>query len=352
VGIDPAATGALVAGVALRVLEGEPAEAIPVQRSPSSRAVVDGRQLERWGVPDARVPAGAEVRFREPSPWARHRWEVVLVVAGFALQSALIALLLLERRRRWWAEAKARENLAVVAHMNRVSALGELVGSLAHEINSPLGAVLNNAEAAQRFLARGGADVAEVRSCLDDIARDVKRADEVIRRIRGVLRREEPDPRPVDLAAVIQDALRLVKADARDRGVIVEVQLAPGLPSVTGDEVQLVQVILNLVLNALDAVAGVPEPRRRVRISAEAIGPSVAIRVADAGPGVPPALAARVFEPFFTTKPTGLGMGLSVSRSIVEAHGGTITVSSAAGGGAVLEVRLPAAAAAAKAHAG
>jgi signal transduction histidine kinase len=334
-------TGKLVAGVVLRVLAGEPVDAIPVRPSGANRALLDGRQLDRFGVPDARVPADAAVRLRQPTLWARHGGAIALFALGFLVQSGLISLLLVERRRRARAETKARENLTVVTHMNRVSALGELVGSLAHEINSPLGAALNNAEAALRFMAAGAGDE-EVRSCLDDIARDVTRAGEVIRRIGGVLRREPWAPAPLDVAAVIRDAYHLVKAVARDRGAVVELQVAPALPAVTGDAVQLVQVILNLVLNALDAVAGLPEARRRVRIAAEAVGDRVAIRVEDSGPGVPASAAAHLFEPFFTTKPAGLGMGLSISRSIVEAHGGSIGVSAAPGGGAAFEVLLPA----------
>jgi C4-dicarboxylate-specific signal transduction histidine kinase len=344
VATDFSETGRRVARLVLRLLEGEAPDALPVELGGPNRVILDARQLDRLGVPDARVPPGAEVRFRDPSGWEQHRWTIALALAAFGLQSALITLLLLERRKRWRAEARARENLAEVAHMNRVAALGELVGSLAHEINSPLGAVLNNAEAAQRFMAQGagvhGVD-AEVRSCLDDIAKDVTRAGDVIRRIRGVLRREAWTPVELEVGEVIRDAYHLVAADARDRGVSVDVQVAPGLPPVTGDEVQLVQVLVNLLLNAFDAVRSVPEARRDVRISAEPRGGRVALRVADSGPGVPAAVAGRVFEPFFTTKPAGLGLGLSITRSIVEAHGGSIALSQAPGGGAVFEVLLP-----------
>lgn len=336
-------SGRAVARSLLRVLAGEPPGAIPVRPSGPGAAVLDGRVLDRFGVPDARLPAGVEIRFREPPPWVRYLWAIGLAGGALLVQSALIALLLLERRRRWWAEAMARENLAVVARMSRVSALGELVGSLAHEINSPLGAVLNNAEAAQRYLAAGTGELGEVRSCLDDIVRDVERASEVLRRIRGALRHESWTPVALDAGALIRDALRLVQAELRDRGATVDVRVAPGLPAVTGDAVQLVQVLLNLVLNALDAVAPLPEGQRRVRISAEARGDGLAVRVEDSGPGVPPAVAPRVFDPFFTTKATGLGMGLAVARSIVEAHGGAIALAAAPGGGAAFEVTLPAA---------
>jgi signal transduction histidine kinase len=340
--VDYAESAKVVALTAMRVLAGEPSEALPVQRSGSNRVQLDGRELDRWGVPASAVPAGAEIRFREPAPWIRFGWWLAAIATGFLLQSALIAGLLVERRRRWRAEAKARENLAVVAHMNRVGAIGELAGSFAHELNSPLGAVLNNAQAARRLIAAGPGHEEDIRSCLDDIVGDTRRAGDVIRRIRGVLRRDDWTPVEVDVRAVIRDAVRLVSADARDRGVEVEVHVAPVLPEVTGDDVQLVQVVLNLLMNAIDAVGGLPEPRRNVRIAAEPLGDGLAIRVTDSGPGIPDSELERVFEPFFTTKPVGLGMGLSITRSLVEAHGGSIGASRAPGGGAEFEVLLPA----------
>ena len=179
-------------------------------------------------------------------------------------------------------------------------------------------------------------------ACLDDIVDDARRAGEVVRRIRAHLRREEVEPAPLDVRAVIRDAIRLVEMDARDRQVALSVDVAPDLPPLKGDDVQLVQVVLNLVMNALDALEDVPEGRRRVRVSAAATPEGVEIQVADTGPGIPPAQVERLFDPFFTTKPSGLGLGLSISRSIVEAHGGAIRVSAAEGGGTVFHVLLPA----------
>ncbi len=340
--------GKVLASTVLRVLAGERPQDVPIRRSGTNHTLLDGRQLDRWRVPDARVPAGAEVLFRDPSQWRRHRAEILLAAIGFVLQSALIGVLLLERRKRWRAEAKARENLIMIARMNRISALGELVASLAHEINSPLGAVLNNAEAGQRFLTGPKRDEDEVRSCLEDIVRDATRAGDVLRRIRGVLRNETWAPRPLRIDEVVREALHLVQAELRDRGVEAQVDVAPGLPAVLADEVQLVQVFLNLVINALDAVAGQPPGHPRIRIAAPDARGAVAHRVEDSGPGVPDAIAARIFEPFFTTKPNGLGMGLAITRSIVEAHGGSIALSRAEGGGAAFELRLPTAHAPAK----
>jgi C4-dicarboxylate-specific signal transduction histidine kinase len=286
-------------------------------------------------------PAGAEIRSREPTVWSRHRWTFAAIGFALAIQTLLIAGLLLERRRRRAAEVRARDNLAVVAHLNRVGAVGELAGSFAHELNSPLGAVLNNAQAARRFIAAGPEHAHEVVACLDDIVGDAGRAGEVIRRMRGIMRHGDVRLVHLDVSTVIRDALRLVEADARDRDVVLSVEIAPSLPQVSGDDVQLVQVVLNLVMNAVDAVKEVPEERRQVRIGAFLRGDRVEIQVADAGAGIPPAQLARVFDPFFTTKPLGLGLGLPISRSIVEAHGGSIEVSPAPGGGAVFHVLLP-----------
>jgi signal transduction histidine kinase len=286
----------------------------------------------------------SEVPLREQSQWSRHRWSIAIVFAVLLVESALIGTLLVQRRGRRRAEASARENLAVIAHLNRVGAVGELAGSLAHELNSPLGAVLNNAQAARRMIVAGvPRDVQDLRECLDDIVQDARRAGEVIRRMRGVLRREDFHPLPVDVAGVIRDAVRLVEADARDRDVVLTVDVDAALPPVSGDDVQLAQVVLNLVMNAIDAVARAPRERRRALIRAVPQGDGVEISVADSGPGISPAERERVFEPFYSSKPAGLGMGLAISRSLVEAHGGTISVDAAPGGGARFHVVLPAA---------
>ena len=346
--VDWAGVGRRAGEVVRRVIAGEAPSAIPVSESGTNQPILDGRQLDRWGVPDARVPAGVEIRYREPTLWGRYRWLIVAALTALAVQAALIVGLLVERRRRMLAEARSRDDLAVVAHLNRVGAIGELAGAFAHELNSPLGAVVNNAQAARRFIAAGSGRADEVAACLDDIIDDARRAGEVVRRIRAHLRREEVEPAPIDVHAVIRDAIRLVEMDARDRQVELSVEVAPRLPPLKGDDVQLVQVVLNLVMNALDALEEVPESRREVRVSAAGTRDGVEIRVADTGPGIPPAQVERLFDAFFTTKAKGLGLGLPISRSIVEAHGGAIRVSAAEGGGTVFRVLLPAAAPAAR----
>jgi len=340
--VDFGETGRRAARLVERVLAGEPPSAIPMEHGGPYRMVLDGRELERWRVPDERVPAAAEIRFRGPSVWDRYRWHAAAVLCALGLETLLIAGLLVERRRRRTAERSARENLAVVAHMNRVGAIGELAGSFAHELNSPLGAVVNNAQAARRFLANGKDQADEVVACLDDIVGDARRVGEVVRRMRGALRREDARPVPLDLAAVIRDAVRLVSAEARDHDVDLSMDVALDLPTLSGDDVQLVQVVVNLVMNAIDAVGTLPPDRRRVAVAAAPVPDGVEIRVVDTGPGIPPPLAERVFDPFFTTKPGGLGLGLAISRSIVEAHGGKIRVAPGPEEGTEFHVFLPA----------
>jgi len=323
-----------------RIRAGEDPATIPVRPSGANRTVLDGRELYRWGVPDRLVPADAVIQFRTPSPWSLYGWRIVSIILALGCQTLIIGVLFLERGRRRLAEARARENLRVVAHLNRVGAVGELAGAFAHELNSPLGAVVNNAQAARRLL-RKTPGLSEVVGCLDDIVSDAGRAGDVIQRMRRLIRKEEVSEAPVDIAAVIRDALRLVGQLAQDRDVAVSTDITTPLPKVSGDDVQLVQVIINLVLNAIDAVADVPADRRRIQVSVAQVGGGVEIQVADAGVGIPPASLKNVFEPFFTTKPLGLGLGLSITRSVVEAHGGNICISETPGGGTTFHVLLP-----------
>ena len=242
-----------------------------------------------------------------------------------------------------YAEAHLRRSLDEIAHLNRVAAMGELTGSLAHELNQPLAAILSNAQAASRFLDREYPDRAEVKECLTDIIADDKRAGEVIRRLRSLLKKGASQPSLVDLNEVVSDAIRLVGNDAMLRNVSVKVEPFPGLAAVLGDRIQLYQLALNLIMNGLDAVAERSPGNRWVLVrTAEADGGGVELRVEDSGKGIAEGDLVRVFEPFYTTKPDGLGMGLSISRSIVQAHGGRIWADSRAGGGAIFRCVLPA----------
>jgi PAS domain S-box-containing protein len=240
------------------------------------------------------------------------------------------------------AEAALHRSQDEVAHLNRVAAMGELTASLAHELNQPLAAILSNAQAANRFLNRESPNLAQVRECLNDIVADDKRAGEVIKTLRALLRRGEFQAFLVDLNEVVRDAIRLLGTDAMLRHASVKFEPLPALRPVLGDRTQLHQVVLNLIVNGLEATAERPPDNRWVLVrTAESEGGGVQLTVEDSGKGIAASDLARVFEPFHTTKQEGLGMGLSISRTILQAHGGHIWAENSAEHGAIVHCLLP-----------
>jgi C4-dicarboxylate-specific signal transduction histidine kinase len=230
-----------------------------------------------------------------------------------------------------------------LAHVSRVSVLGQLASSLAHELSQPLGAILRNSEAAELLLGEPQPDLEELKAIVADIHRDDRRAGEVIHGLRALLKRRQMEAQPVTLESLVGDVASLVRADALTRHVALEWFVERDVPPVTGDRVHLSQVLINLIINAMDAVMDRPATERQVAVGARQ-GPdgSIILSVQDNGRGIPPEHLPRIFEPFFTTKDSGMGMGLSVCRTIVNAHGGTLSVEDVAGGGARFEMRLPA----------
>jgi signal transduction histidine kinase len=315
---------------------------LPAPRVAPVQPLVDARQLARWGIPESRLPRGTEVLFREVAVWRRYFWPIATVLGALLLESALIGFLLLERRRRRAAEAEARANQERIAHINRVGTVAELSGSLAHELNGPLGSIVNNARAARRFLMSEAPDLKEARASLLDIENSAERASLVIGRLRSVLRKDEFRAAPVDLGTIVRDAVQLVSSEAARRRATLDAVLAPALPLVHGDAVLLLQVLLNLLLNALDAVAEQPLGHRAVTIRAAPRDGKVELSVSDSGAGLPSSAQEAAFEPFFTTKSKGLGMGLTICRSIAQAHDGRIAAENGPGGGALFRLTLPA----------
>jgi PAS domain S-box-containing protein len=229
-----------------------------------------------------------------------------------------------------------------LAHLSRVSTMGVLTSSLAHELNQPLTAILSNAQAGSRFLAGATPDLAEIRGALEDIAQDAKRAGEVIRQMRALVRKDEPQLEPLDLNHVISDVVRLLHSDMLVRKVQIALELAPELRTANGDNAQLQQVMLNLVLNAFDAMKDVPEGKRTVIVRTRQLdAASLRVEVSDVGTGISPDRLANLFEPFRSSKREGLGLGLSISRSIVEAHKGRLWAENNPGHGATLYFTLP-----------
>jgi len=228
-----------------------------------------------------------------------------------------------------------------LAHVARVSSLGQLASSLAHELNQPLGAILRNAEAAELLLEEPSPDLHEVRAILADIRSDDHRAGEVIDRMRALVRRRAIEKAPLNPSQLASEVIAILRPDADLRGVRLALEASPNMPPVAGDRVQLQQVLLNLLLNAMDAVEGHPRGERRVSVRLRTADAAVAVSVSDNGTGVPPAALPRIFEPFYTSKPNGLGMGLAIARGIVEAHEGRLWAEDSPGGGATFTFTLP-----------
>jgi two-component system, LuxR family, sensor kinase FixL len=228
-----------------------------------------------------------------------------------------------------------------LAHVARVSALGELATSLAHELNQPLGAILRNAEAAELFLQSSSPDLEEVSAILADIRKDDQRAGVVIDRMRSLLKKRKIEHNLLDINALADEVIALVRQEADSRKIRLALEPASSLPPVSGDRVQLQQVLLNLLLNAMDAMDGSASDSRRITVCVQAAGAQVEVAVNDTGHGIPADKLAYIFEPFFSTKPNGLGMGLAISRRIIKAIGGNILAKNNEAGGATIAFTLP-----------
>jgi len=229
-----------------------------------------------------------------------------------------------------------------LAHVARVGTLSQLSGSLAHELNQPLAAILRNTEAAQIMLRSDSPDLTELRAIVADIHSDDQRAGAIIERMRALLKRNSLELQTVSLQPLAQEVLALVRGDAAARHVALDCAMPDGLPPVMADRVQVSQVLLNLLVNGIDAVADSKGPARRVAIEARRTDErTVEVRVADSGHGIKPDMLSRLFEPFVTTKPKGMGIGLAVSRTIVEAHGGRLSAQNNQGSGATFRFTLP-----------
>lgn len=340
--------GEEAARMALRIMAGaRPAETPVVERA-ASVDMFDWRQLKRWGIAESRLPAGSVVQFRDLSIWESHRSTILSVMVVLLLQSALIIALLVQLRSRRRAQTALEESQVLAAqqrrelsHLGRVAVVGELSGALAHEINQPLAAILANARAAQRLLRDTGIATAEVRAILDDIESDSRRAAAVIRRVRGLVKKADDAPRLLSLNEVVSESLELAHSDLVHRRVTVDTLLSSSPAPVHGDRVHLQQVLLNLIMNACDAMSDTPPNERVLAITTTTDDGVARIAVRDRGSGIPREALESVFEPFVTTKKHGLGLGLSICRSIITAHGGKMSAINNPDRGATIIVSLP-----------
>ena len=342
---SPAEGAQLMAAVAVRMLGGEKMSGInPIGFSTPK---YDWRLLQRWNISESRLPPGSEILFREPSVWQRYSWQIASIVAVLLIQTGLIMVLLREHQRRQSAEVLARQRMAELAHVNRFSTAGELTASIAHEINQPLGSILTNAETAEAILKSQSPDIAklpdiiELKDIVSDILHDDRRATEVIRRMRALLKKTPFEQKQFDLNEVVQETIRFFSALAISHKFQLVNVITPDPLPVLGDRIQLQQVILNLVMNGIDAMKDTANENRIITIKTSAVENFAELSVSDRGSGIPEDKLEEVFEPFFTTKGEGMGMGLSIARTIIETHHGMISTKNRDHGGATFRISLP-----------
>ena len=344
---SPAEGARPTAAVAVRMLGGEKGSDIKVAPIEFSAPKYDWRQLQRWDISESRLPPGSEVLFREPTAWERYSWQIALITAVLLAQAGLILALLHEHRQRQFAEVQSRQRMAELAHVNRFATAGELTASIAHEINQPLGSILTNAETAQAILKSQSPDIAELpaiielKDIVNDILQDDRRASEVIRRMRSLLKKAPFELKQFDLNEVVQQTIKFVAALAVSRKFEMVPVITPDALPILGDQVQLQQVILKLVMNGIEAMKDTPAENRIVSIRTSRVEKFAELSLSDRGPGIPEDKLKVVFEPFFTSKAEGMGMGLSIARTIIEAHSGRIRAKNRDHGGATFRIRLP-----------
>jgi signal transduction histidine kinase len=327
------------AEVAVRILNGETAGNIKTPPLGLGTPVYDWRELQRWHISESVLPPGSIVQFREPTAWERYWLQIFLVCAALVAQAGLISWLLYEQRRRRLAEVQSRNSMAELTFMNRRAAAGELSASIAHEVNQPLTVIAAKASAALRRLRVETPDLEKVKTSLQDIVAAAHRAADIVTSIRAMFRKDAIERAPIDINGLIQTVLSIVRIDLQKNGVELQLHLDERLPTVHGDNIQLQQVVLNLVMNAIEAIR--PATTRVLKITTTLQAGMVHVSIEDTGIGIDPADLGRVFKPLFTTKATGTGMGLAICHSIIESHDGRIWASAGASGGSIFQFELP-----------
>ena len=322
------------------MLAGTEASAPQVAEVSTNKLVFDWRQLQRWGISESKLPSGSEIWFRRSSAWDQYKPQILATTAAILLQAVLIGWLLHERQYRHRAERTARETFAELTHMNRMATAGELSAAIAHEVRQPITGMVTMANAALRWLSRENPDIDRARDAMSKVVAAGHQASDVITNVYGLFGKDTQKKTPTDLNTLIQSVLTVVSIDLRKHSIESQLTLSEQLPPVVGNEVQLQQVILNLVMNAIESMDSA-EPRV-LSIKSEITGHNgVRVSIADTGSGISLANLNRVFEPMFTTKTRGMGMGLSICKSIIESHNGQIWVTAGAPRGSIFQFELP-----------
>jgi signal transduction histidine kinase len=311
-------------------------------KAPASVLQVDWRQIKRWGIDPEQIPPDAVVSFRPPTLWQAYRNAVLGAVTIIVLLSVLVVSLLLERLRRRTAEITMQKQHTALAHASRLAVAGELTAAIAHEINQPLGAVQTYADTAEVILQAGGDRREDLLRLVGRIRNDNLRASEVIKRLRALLARQEARRQPLELNAVLTDVEAFLRPELQRRDMSLALRPAKTPARILGDETQIQQVLINLILNAMDALAEAPLDRRSILVQVECTAGTHSVSVKDQGRGFADGDLSKLFDSFFSTKRTGMGLGLSIARTIVVAHGGRIRAERGPSGGAIFHVELPA----------
>lgn len=332
------------AAVAVRILGGERPSDIKLPSIGLAAPKFDWRKLQRWSIGESRLPMGSEVYFRQPTLWDQYRFHILAVVAALVVQGMMILWLLYEHWRRRVAETQSIQQMHELARMNRIATAGQLSASIAHELRQPLTAIASSGSAGLNWLSHKVPDLEEARAALQAVVKQSYRADDVIQSVRAMFGHQTTAVRTeVNLSELVRQVLALVRRSISSNSVVLNTKLADDPPPlVMADPVQLQQVVLNLINNAVEAMATASHSPRILNIDARTDQDgNVLLAVADTGPGFDTKVAANIFNPFVTTKAQGMGMGLSICKSIVEQHGGRLTAVSVQPHGALLTIALP-----------
>jgi signal transduction histidine kinase len=326
---------------AIGMLSGQKASDIRVSPIGYAAPKYDWRQLQRWKIHTNLLPPGSSILFRQQSAFERYRWQIILFAAVLLLQASLITGLLYERRLRHAAETEAQQRMSELAHINRQATAGELSSSITHELNQPLGAILANADTAELMLNAQSPDLMEIRQIIADIRRDDERASAIISHLRSLLKKAPLEFKQLDLGEIIREVIEILERMANTRKIAILYVPPATAIAIQGDAIHLQQVLMNLIVNSMDAISDAGCVKREVMIRIAPAGRFAEVSISDSGPGIATDKIQRIFDPFFTTKQHGMGMGLSIVRTIVRAHNGRVSVDSQSTGGAVFRIHLP-----------
>jgi signal transduction histidine kinase len=328
------------ANIAVRLLLGEAPSDLRMPPIGLSTPKFDWREMQRWGIPESRLPSGSAIHFRDPTAWEQYRLQIIAICAALLAQAALVVWLVYEIGRRYRAEVQSRSAMAALTYMDRRASAEQRSATLAHEIRQPLAGIATRAGAALRWLRMEKPDLEKVQTALESIVVASHRASDIIESVRAIFKKGPSERVPTDINQIILTVLSIVRLELQQHSVDLQTHLNEHLPNVLGDKVQLQQVVLNLVMNAVEAMQSVQI--RVLKVQTDQTSPGmVRVSIKDTGTGIDPSNIDRVFKPYFTTKANGMGMGLVICRSIIENHEGRIWVSPRTDGGSVLQFELP-----------